>query len=448
MDANSSRARSRDRAEVQRATLLAELRAARARTDDLFARLRPDGYFVRAIAERHRLIFYLGHLEAFDWNLLGREVRQRPPRNAAWERLFAFGIDPVDGQLPSDTPADWPDLGAVRGFAADLRAAVDAELATAPFTGWLENGWALRMAIEHRAMHAETLAYLLQRVPLELKLPGPLPHGLESPPPPREMVAIPAGRARLGKSRAAAPHDGWDNEYEAHEVAVPAFRIARHAVTNAEWLEFVTAGGYADDAWWTPADAAWRRQHGVTLPAFWRRTDAGYCWQAMFGSVPLPLAWPVWVSLAEARAFARWRGQRLPTEAEWHRAALGTPAGGDRLQPWGDAAPVPGVHGNFGFAAFDPAPVDAHPRGQSAFGVHGLVGNGWQWTDTVFAPFAGFTPLPFYRGYSANFFDGKHFVMKGASPVTEPCFLRPSFRNWFQPHYPYVFAGFRCVAPA
>jgi formylglycine-generating enzyme required for sulfatase activity len=147
-------------------------------------------------------------------------------------------------------------------------------------------------------------------------------------------------------------------------------------------------------------------------------------------------------------AFARFRGLRLPTEAEWHRAALGTEAGGQREYPWGDEAPRPGQHGNFGFASWDPVAVDAHPHGQSAFGVQGLCGNGWQWTSTVFAPFAGFEPLPFYRGYSASFFDGKHFVMKGGSAVTDVRFLRRSFRNWFQPHYQHVFATFRCARDA
>ena len=83
--------------------------------------------------------------------------------------------------------------------------------------------------------------------------------------------------------------------------------------------------------------------------------------------------------------------------------------------------------------------------GQSAFGVQGLLGNGWEWTSTIFRPFAGFEPFPFYRGYSADFFDGKHFVMKGGSARTAACMLRASFRNWFQPHYQYVYAGFRCV---
>ncbi|MBL8727539.1 MAG: SUMF1/EgtB/PvdO family nonheme iron enzyme [Planctomycetes bacterium] len=435
-------------AEALRSRLFAELRAARARTDAVFAMLRPEGFYARAIAERHRLIFYLGHLEVFDWNLLVRDCLGRPSRHREWEQLFAFGIDPVDGELPTDAPEDWPTIADVRAFGDERRADVDRALAQAPLRDWLADGWAWHMAIEHRAMHAETLAYLVHRLPLQHLLPGPVPQDPRTPAPAHELVAIPAGCARLGRSRAQHPHDGWDNEYDAHDVEVPAFHIERHAVTNADWLEFVDAGGYEDPELWHDADWAWRQRAGIDRPAGWSGDRRALQLRTMFGTVPLPMAWPVYVSHAEASAFARFRGLRLPSEAEWHRAALGTAAGTQREYPWGDAAPRPGHHGNFGFASWDPVAVDAHPHGQSAFGVHGLCGNGWQWTSTVFAPFAGFEPLPFYRGYSADFFDGRHFVMKGGSAVTATRFLRRSFRNWFQPHYQHVFAGFRCARDA
>jgi len=152
------------------------------------------------------------------------------------------------------------------------------------------------------------------------------------------------------------------------------------------------------------------------------------------------------VSLAEARAFARWRGLRLPTEAEFHRAAYGDPTGGERAFPWGAATPGR-EHGNFDFRCWAPTPVGAFPEGASAWGAHDLVGNGWEWTDTPFTGFPGFEPwITGYRGYSADFFDGKHFVLKGGSWATATELLRRSFRNWFQAHYPYVFAKFRCVA--
>jgi formylglycine-generating enzyme required for sulfatase activity len=164
----------------------------------------------------------------------------------------------------------------------------------------------------------------------------------------------------------------------------------------------------------------------------------------MFDEVELPLSWPVYVSQAEAIAFANWRGWRLMTEAEFQRAAYGDPSGSQRRHPWGDDSPT-AAHGVFDFESWDPHPAGSHPRGASAWGIHDLVGNGWEWTGSVFAPFPGFSALPSYPEYSADFFDGEHFVMKGASSATASELLRPSFRNWFRPRYPYVYAAFRCV---
>ena len=157
----------------------------------------------------------------------------------------------------------------------------------------------------------------------------------------------------------------------------------------------------------------------------------------MFEELPLSETWPVYATWAEANAFARWKGHRLPTEAEYHRASFGTPGGRERTLPW-DASPADVVPGNFDFRRWDPEPVGSHPEGASAFGVHDLISNGWEWTSTVFGPFDGFSPLPSYPEYSAEFFDGAHFVMKGASPVTSRFLVRRGFRNWFRPRYPYV----------
>ena len=150
------------------------------------------------------------------------------------------------------------------------------------------------------------------------------------------------------------------------------------------------------------------------------------------------------MSHAEATAYARSLGRRLPTEAEYHRAAFGTPKGIDRQYPWGEAPPDP-TRGHFDLAGFDPVPAGSRPAGASAWGVHDLVGNGWEWTSSVFAPFPGFEARAAYPEYSADFFDRQHYVLKGASPVTARELIRPTFRNWFRATYPYVYASFRCV---
>ena len=239
----------------------------------------------------------------------------------------------------------------------------------------------------------------------------------------------------------------FDNERPRHRRFVQPFELARAPVTCGEYLEFVEAGGYEDERWWQADDRAWLEQDRIRHPLFWERQGSQWQWRGMFELVPLPLAWPVYVSQAEATAYARWRGARLATEAEFQRAAFGAPDGIERQHPWGDTPPD-SRHGVFDFTSWDPEPVGSHPAGRSAWGVDDLVGNGWEWTSTPFAPFAGFRPMASYPEYSADFFDGEHFVIKGASPATARELIRPSFRNWFRGRYPYVYATFRCVRDA
>jgi ergothioneine biosynthesis protein EgtB len=293
-------------------------------------------------------------------------------------------------------------------------------------------------------MHQETLLYMWHRLPLDQKRrPAGYRPITAGPAPAHGMIAVPAGRATLGADAGTEPFT-WDNERSRHGADVPAFRIDRHDVTNARFMDFVDAGGYQDERWWTPADWEWLQREGMRHPLFWEKDDAGWWWRGMFGRIALPEHWPVYVSQAEATAFARWRGARLPTEAEYHRAAFGTPDGDTRRHPWGPEAPA-ARHGVFDFTSWDPEPAGSRPDGDSAWGIADLVGNGWEWTATTFAPFDGFAPLPSYPEYSADFFDGEHVVMKGASPVTAAELIRPSFRNWFRTRYPYVYATFRCV---
>ncbi len=431
-----------------RGAIKARLDEARKRTDGLFAVVRPNALLDRPIPERHRLLFYIGHLEAFDWNLLCRDSLGLPSFDPEFDRLFAFGIDPVDGGLPQDQPSDWPALDRVLRYNRQVRATLDAWMEKASFVEsqipYFRNGWAFNIAIEHRLMHAETLAYMLHRLPYEKKSPQPADPELESEPANRRMVEIPDGTVTLGLDREAAGTVGWDNEYEQHRVEVPAFAIDTHNVTNGDFLSFVRAGGYQERSFWEPADWAWRKESGIEYPQFWLRRGERWFWRGMFAEIPLPQDWPVYVSHAEALAFASWIGKTLPTEAQVQRAATASPDGIERAYPWGDERPSR-RHGNFDFQRWDPAPVGFYQAGMSAFGVSDLVGNGWEWTRTPFEPFPGFKPLPFYPGYSANFFDGKHYVMKGGSPLTHASLLRRSFRNWFQPHYTYPYATFRCV---
>ncbi|MBB5458348.1 SUMF1/EgtB/PvdO family nonheme iron enzyme [Paraburkholderia sp. Cpub6] len=418
--------------------LVQRLLDARQVTDDLFAIVKPDYLYERPIRERHRVVFYIGHLEAFDRNLLDQRLFDLPAFAPELDQLFAFGIDPVDGGFPTDQPGDWPSLAAVREYATRARRQIDTALDELGSAAHDEAAvQLLNVAIEHRLMHAETLAYMLHQLPLAQKntaLREPVVTSDEQRDALSSMVSVPAGTAVLGMPREAGRF-GWDNEFGEMGVDVPAFEIDRYMVTNGAFLEFIEDGGYREPKWWSPKDWAWREAERIEHPAGWsQRTaqDGRPAWtlRTMFDDVPLPLDWPVYVSHAEASAYARWAGKTLPTEAQWQRAAHGAPQA---------------ASGNFDFRSWDPRPVDAHPDNVSTFGVEGQFGNGWEWTSTLFEALPGFEAFPFYPGYSANFFDGQHYVLKGGSARTALCMLRPEFRNWFQPHYQYVYAGFRCV---
>jgi ergothioneine biosynthesis protein EgtB len=427
--------------------LCKRLQSARARSEELFQIVRPAALYDRPVPERHRIIFYLGHLEAFDWNLL-REPLGLSSFNPEFDKLFAFGIDPVDGGLPSDQPEDWPSAVLVRDYNKRLREQLDGAIRTAgtedPILARLDNGRLLEVAIEHRLMHAETLCYMLHQLSVDRKFSQPIAKAPLARARGPQCVEIPEGTATLGLGRGEGGPFGWDNEFEEHRVEVPAFAIDAYNVTNRDYLRFMHDGGYERRGLWSDSGWEWITSQEHRCPSFWIPSGDSWSYRTMFEEISLPLDWPVYVSHDEASAYARWAGKELPSEAEWHRAACGARSGGERAYPWGSDAPA-ARHGNFDFERWDPVSAGSYPEGTSDFGVADLVGNGWEWTRTPFAPFEGFQPFSFYPGYSANFFDGKHFVMKGGSPRTAACMLRRSFRNWFQPHYPYVYAKFRCV---
>jgi formylglycine-generating enzyme required for sulfatase activity len=398
--------------------LIEHLSSARQKTDGLFAIVKSDSLYERPISERHRIIFYVGHLEAFDWNLLHDRVLGLKSFHPEFDRLFAFGIDPVGGGLPTDQASQWPSIAAVQEYVRKIRTLLDEQLPEALESNSSgRDGFSLttllNVAIEHRLMHAETLAYMLHQLPLDRKIRQAEHADVVTTPVVHRSIEIPAGAVTLGISIANNSF-GWDNEFSAHAVPVPAFAIDQYKVTNRQYLDFIAAGGYETRSLWradgTENDWNWKSQREISHPAFWKRDGNQWLYRTMFNDVPLPLDWPVYVPY-----------------------------------PWGSESPSNEL-GNFDFARWNPAPVNAFPAGQSAFGVQGMLGNGWEWTSTEFAPFPGFEPFPFYRGYSADFFDGKHFVMKGGSARTAACMLRPTFRNWFQAHYQFIYTGFRCVS--
>ncbi|MCO6007607.1 ergothioneine biosynthesis protein EgtB [Actinoallomurus purpureus] len=339
-------------------------------------------------------------------------------------------------KLPLLTPAE------SRAYIDTVRAKVLDSLEKAPLTGPLgEGGFVYGMVIQHEHQHDETMLATHQ-----LRENGPALLDPSPPEPPPGDTAL-AGREVLveaGPFVMGTSDDPWayDNERGAHTVDVPAFLIDVTPVSNAAYLAFMEAGGYDDPRWWHPDGWDWRMRSGKRAPAFWRR-EGGQWLRRRFGRVePVPPDEPVQhVCWYEADAYARWAGKRLPTEAEWEKAASWDPvAGRKRRLPWGDT----GEHANLGQRMMRPAPVGSHPEGASAYGVRQLLGDVWEWTSSDFHAYPGFRAYP-YKEYSEVFFGGDHKVLRGGSWATHPLVGRTTFRNWDYPIRRQIFAGFRCA---
>lgn len=407
------------------------LESAWARSDVLFDLIPRDRLLERPIGLRHPFLFYLGHLPAFTWNQVGRAFLADGHDDAAFDLLFERGIDPADeAGAREQSISTWPDVDAVVVYRDRVRRAIKERIPRVlersdDILG--QNGRILHVAIEHELMHHETLMYMFAQCP-EAMIVRP---AFVLPPEDgagrvAEVREVPAGKVILG-----ADFDdiefGWDNEFGKEEYSVPSFRIQSHPVRNRDWVDFIRTNQLGEK---------W-------FPASWTRHCGDLCVRTVFGLVPFELAagWPVQVSAVQARDYCVWRGGELPSIGQLHRAAYGDDH--SRKRPWGES-----FHdreaGVFGFSRWYPSPTGRHPSSASIYGVEELVGNGWEWTMTDFGPLAGFKPyVRSYPGYSADFFDGQHNVVFGASWATDEVFLRRSFRNWYRRDYPYAFTSFR-----
>ncbi|MCR9244219.1 MAG: SUMF1/EgtB/PvdO family nonheme iron enzyme [bacterium] len=414
------------------------------RSDQIMSCVAESALQSRPIGLRHPLAFYVGHLPAFAVNLLLVDLLGRRTPSPKLDRLFAFGIDPDEGEAVEELVL--PELPAIEDYRDNARAALReaaAEVLAAPGGGGADSGRErMFMVLEHELMHHETLLYLLQEMPVEDKVASALTEVVGgSAVRLGELVEIPGGEVTLGC--AAGDRDFvWDNEVGRHTIQVPAFRVQSAPVTIGEYSAFVCSGGYDNESLWTPEGWRWKQTRGIRHPKDWTSHHSDSRVRSLFETHALSdvSGWPVCVSWAEADAYCRSKGGRLPTEAELARAAYTTPGNVEREYPWGDDERM--VRG-LAFGAHGPLPVGADEQGDSAWGVAELLGNGWDWTSTLFAPYPGFAAYPHYPGYSADFFDGKHYCLFGGSWATDRQLTRRTFRNWYRFNYPYPFTKFR-----
>ena len=303
------------------------------------------------------------------------------------------------------------------------------------------NGFVWDMLVQHEHQHNETMLQTLSLAapgvfaPRARPLPAP-PPGLRGP----DMVRVDAGPCLVGRDPEGF---AYDNERPCHEVDVPAFEIDRLPVTNGDYMEFVEHGGYRRHELWSDVGWAWLEAEGAERPLYWTADGEA---RAFERTAPLDPQRPVMhVCWHEAEAYASWAGKRLPTEAEWEKAASwDETAGAQRLYPWGEAPPC-ARHANLDQTGFGPARAGAYPAGASPYGVLGMVGDAWEWTASDFAAYPGFVAFP-YHEYSEIFFGHEYKVLKGGSWATRPRVAHASFRNWDYPARRQIFAGFRCAA--
>jgi gamma-glutamyl hercynylcysteine S-oxide synthase len=418
----------------------AELEAARRRMLALLAPLSDEDLRRQHSELMSPLVWDLGHCAHFEELWLVRTLGGSPSGDPRLDDLYnAFAHERSErAALELLTP------DAALRFAGDVRRRSLELLERVDFGGdpLLTGAFVYGMLIQHEHQHVETMLQTLQL----REAPYPLP---DAPAPPgrtprRAEILVDAGSFVMGTD--AEPW-AYDNERRAHEVELPAFWIDTVPVTNAAFLDFVEDGGYGDRRLWQDAGWAFRSDQGAEHPAYWRREDGGWSRRRFGHWEELPPAEPVQhVCWYEADAFARWAGKRLPTEAEWEKAASATPEGEKRRYPWGDDAPEPD-DANLGSARFGPASAGAYPAGASAWGVEQMVGDVWEWTASDFTAYPGFEAFP-YPEYSEVFFGSDYKVLRGGSWATHPLAVRGTFRNWDFPIRRQLFAGFRCARDA
>ena len=392
------------------------------------------------------IIWHLAHIGVFEAYWLLQKLHYEPAPDERYERIF----DPI--RTPREESKKLPTRVEMEKYLSDVRERVLRHLEKTAFDETdpvLRDGYVFRLVLEHEEQHQETLAYLLHLLhpskkarPTRIGQKNPATRqGLSSQD--GEMVRVEEGTFVVGSVWNAF---AYDNELPPQTVEVPAFKMDKLLATNEEYAEFIGEGGYARREWWSDEGWSWREREDWNFPLYWTQQNRDWRVQTMFDEGVLERGHPVTgVSWYEAEAYARFRGKRLPREAEWEKAAgWDVERGHKRRFAWGDEGPTTDLC-NFDNRFWGTTPVGSFPEGASAVGCLDMTGNVWEWTNDEFKGFDGFRPFP-YPEYSAAWFDGDHRVLKGGSWATRPSPLRISFRNFFRRHFRIAFAGIRCAA--
>lgn len=388
----------------------------------LFESVDYDTFCRQAHPEFSPVGWHLGHIAYTEALWLLERCAGKPPQFQQYHRLLA-----ADG-LPKGERVFLPTISEVRCYLDTIRKQVFEYLEIAPLDEQ-ERLW--RFILQHESQHSEIISFILQlqRRKNHINHQSFTNDKEQVTADETEMIEIPSGEFEMGNDTL----DALDNEIPIHRVYLDKYWIDRYPVTIKQYRQFIHAGGYTKSEFWSPEGWQWLQKNSITQPLYWQEetTQENH-----------PVSGVSWY---EADAYARFIGKRLPTEAEWEKAASWDIKNGcRRTYPWGEMEPNSQLcnHNNIHQQT---TAVNNYLEGQSAFGLVDVLGNVWEWTATWFDGYPGFEFFP-YRGYSKVYFDGQHRVLKGGSWATRPWALRCSFRNWYYPSVRQIIAGFRCAS--
>jgi 5-histidylcysteine sulfoxide synthase/putative 4-mercaptohistidine N1-methyltranferase len=413
------------------------------RYESLFETLACEqAYYEKSIPLRHPLIFYFGHTATFFINklLLAGLINSRI--NPTFESIFAVGVDEMSWDDLNDSHYAWPSVADVKSYRNRVRALIISLIESAPLQlpiDWNNAWWAIIMGIEHERIHLETSSVLIRQHKLAYVKNHSRwqPWRTTSVAPNNVLCAVPLGEVFLGKTKTNAYY-GWDNEYGVHHAAIKEFAASKFLVSNQEYGEFVTAGGYNNVAWWEAEGYAWLTFSGAQQPTFWVKKSNQWYLRLLAEQVPMPWDWPVEVNYHEAKAFCNWKKMvtglavRLPTEDEWYRLYDYA-----NVSAVNDAKTMANLHLDY-YAS--PCPVNTFSQGD----FYDVVGNVWQWTETPIYPFEGFDVHTVYDDFTTPTFDERHNLMKGGSWISCGNETLREARYAFRRHF-FQHAGFRYV---
>ena len=403
-----------------------------------------EGFYQRANRLRQPLIFYYGHTAVFFINKLNVANLINERIDPKIESMLAVGVDEMSWDDLNDDNYQWPTPAEVKAHRDKTREIVDRFIRECDFSlpiDWNSPMWIVLMGIEHERIHLETSSILMRELPIEMIKPHPVWGEIcrdQAAAPENGLVSVEGGKVELGKSK-QNPIYGWDNEYGYSAEEVKSFKASKYLVSNGEMLQFVEAGGYQNESYWTEEGRGWLEFSKALHPVYWIKDESGYRLRTMLEEIEMPWNWPAEINFLEAKAFCNWKSAqtgthvRMPTEAEWQHMRNEL----DTDQPYWDEAP-----GNINLEhEFSPCPVDRH---EFHDGLFDLIGNVWQWTETPIDGYNGFEVHPTYDDFSAPTFDGKHNLFKGGCWISTGNYAIKDARYAFRRHF-FQYSGLRYI---